>query len=342
MGKIFSPEEIEHGHIPKEDDHFEAADYIADQLFFDQDAFSSAPLSGNVPSSYYEGEVEAGLIHGSVTHGTANRRSDVDVVIVYRPGSIVLDTIRNVFDVARSNFHVPIEANLVTELDAEKGAHSFDPLFLSYLLRAQKDPDYSWNWPIDRLTPEDYDPDEVSDARLVRTVQRYLGAKTASFSKELVADNIDLHRIQRALELPKNLGRKILSMSQRYSFVVEDHTTDGIVDSMLAFCEDQITLWDEVVQQVDEATKYLLKEDADYDELLEAVIKGRVSLAEYRFWYNDSKQRDILKQALLLCGGVQEVVAHYARRDRFSSLESMDVSDEDLDQDTGFIAGDDY
>lgn len=317
MGKVFTPEELERGFIPQEGAHLEAAEYIVDQLFREREPFSDVDEF----FAYLERDIDAGLIHGSVTHGTANRRSDVDVVVIYLPHTPAMDTIRNVFDVARANYKVPIEANLISRDDALSGMHSIDPLFLRYLLAAQENPDFSWNNPAGKLSIGMPNA-PYSDERLARVVQRYIGAKSASFSKALVAEEIDAHKLQRAFELPKNLGRKVLSMKSE-DFEVAEHTGDDIVRLFTEFVTEQ-DVPDHRIIQINSGMKYLLEQDQDYSEFLQETIDGLHSIAAYRSWLAGPESRCVLNTALAVSQGMGSVIDQYIRQPSMHETEFID------------------
>lgn len=293
------------GLVPEEGAHIEAAKYIVEQLFYGQEAFSFDP------SVFVETGIDSGLIHGSVTQGKDNIRSDIDILAIYRPGSEVLETVRNVFDATRRAYNVPIEANLITMNDALTGSHGIDPLFYRYLYSAQDDAEFSWNWPMDSLALG-FSEGAFGAKRLGRVVQRYVGAKTASFSKELVADFVEFHRIQRAYELPKNLGRKVLSMLSS-DFRVQDHDADDIKEGLIRFVERQSETNEALVDRIAKNIDRLLNQDSEYGELLEDTLDAKKSLKEYGYWFSGSGPRDTIATALSLSQDMGEVMGNYMR-----------------------------
>ena len=306
MGKIFTPEEIRLGAIPEAGAHLQAAHYIVDQLFYEQNAFRTHP------NQYIETGIDAGLIHGSATHGTATVRSDLDVAIVFRDDVSTLDTIHEVFTDVEKVYNVPVEVSMVHHSDAMDHLHNIDPLFLRYLIEAEANPEFSWNWPAEKLCGIGVTmKEEPKD--ITRVVLRYIAAKNASFAKATVLDGeLDMHKLQRALELPKNLGRNILSMADS-TFSAAHATGDEIVDGLNDFLDKRAFSYEpDYAEQIKQGLKSLLQEDEAYTRLLEDTLSGETTLATYEDWLNERK-RDLVIRALLVCAPIADSVRRYAR-----------------------------
>lgn len=308
MGKVFTSEEIRVGAIPEPGAHLEAAEYVVDQLFYGQKAFSDDPWA------WLEPKISSGMVHGSVTHGTANVRSDLDVVLIYHSDRAeVLDTVQDVFVEVADKFKVPIEANVMTLTNALNKNHHIDPLFLRYLRQAQDNPKFSWEWPSDCLgigfTQHDFHP-----IALARTVQRYVGAKSDGFSRALALEDLrDEHALQRALELPKNLGRKVLGMVDP-EFDVREATTSDVQQGVSEFVAKRAFVHDENYgQDILDTLRCLSNRDAEYDEVLQATIIGEMSPEHYRAWL-DKNRRELIRFAIHACDHFQDsVMRRYMR-----------------------------
>lgn len=308
MGKVFTAGEIAAGEIPAEGAHLEAAEYIVDKLFYGQAAFSDDPWA------FFEPKINSGMVHGSVTHGTESVRSDLDLVLIYYPDrSEVLDTVQGVFTDITDKFKVPIEANIVTLTDALSKNHRIDPLFLRYLHQAQENQQFSWQWPADCLsigfTQHDFHP-----IALARTVQRYIGAKSSSFSKALVLEDLrDEHAMQRALELPKNLGRKVLGMADS-DFDVRTATTADVHKGISEFIADRsFGHEDNYGKDTKETLLRLSDRDAEYNEVLQAAINGELSPENYQRWL-DKNRREVIRLAISACYDFQDsILRRYMR-----------------------------
>ena len=136
MGKVFSPEQVYAGHIPEAGAHLSAARLLVNEIL-DGEVFRS------FPEEFIESGIDSGLVHGSVTHGTANMRSDLDVLLIQRPQRDNDDTllkVASVFGRIASDLHVPVESNILTMEDALRRNHKIDVIFLEYLQRAEQNP----------------------------------------------------------------------------------------------------------------------------------------------------------------------------------------------------------
>lgn len=316
MGKVFSPEELRAGQIPVEGAHTAAADFIVEQLFYDQKAFSDDPLA------FIETAISSGMVHGSATHGTATIRSDIDTVVILRYHDVsTLDTIRSVFAETQSRYNVPIEANLLSLDDVHEKTHRIDPLFLRYLFEAQENSNYSWNWPASSIGSH-FSKHDYSQISLARVNQRYTAAKSASFAKALTLEGDgELHRLQRALELPKNLGRKILAMCDA-NFSAWSTSTDEILSGLDSFVEGRAFAYDrEYGSDLKSKLRSLLEYDSEYSDLLAQTISEDVSIQTYEEWLN-ARKRDVFFLALQICGQTQTVLMRYMRELRSDDWEA--------------------
>ncbi len=312
MGKVFTAEEIGAGHIPEPGAHLKAAQFIVQQLFYDQLAFNPG---GNL---FFESGISSGMVYGSTVHGTANIRSDLDILIIHHPDwTETLDVVHDVFQQVENQYHVPIEANIISAEDALSNNNTIDPVFLSYLKEAEANPEFSWGWPVTDFLG--LQVPKYNQMDLARVVRRYIGAKSSSFGKALASDTeLDAHKIQRALELPKNLGRKVLSMFDS-SFSAVTASTEDIMTGLDSFITDRKFTFDsESKKQAILRLRYLLQEDEKYSELLKQTINGEKSLDEYQQWI-DLNKRLLIKQAVRACDPIASSIDLFVRE-----LESPD------------------
>lgn len=313
MGKVFTPEEIQAEAIPVEGAHLAAADIIIDQLFYGE-AFDQFK---NYPNEYigFTG-INAGLIHGSVTHGTENVRSDLDVLLIHMADVERFDTlgvVRDVFGRITSNLHVPVEANIIELTDAHDRRHRIDPLFLRYLEHAQGDERFSVNFPVNDLGIGFMNHRETPQS-LLRVVQRYTGAKTTSFAGALTQETpTDEHRYQRALELPKNLGRKVISMTN-LDFLPAEASGDEIVEgfrSFVSLCSSPEWLRDPRNSFRSDLHR-LDALDREYTEVLKSTIDGETTIEAYHDWL-EGNRLDALKLAHRICVATQGILRAYGK-----------------------------
>lgn len=203
MGIVFSPEAIKDGRIPEPGAHLEAA---KEAMQF---------LKGSAEN--FEGLASGFLIYGSVPAGAATLRSDLDLLVSpYHIESRIPRAPEGPGATLKRNLHekyfVPLEAH-VLPLDifwAED--HAIDPLLLDHLLEAQENALYSHNWPVNRY--RDYDSSQLDTRQIAGLIHRYASRKLSFFANAEFhcSGEPDLKVFQRALELPKALGRKLLRL----------------------------------------------------------------------------------------------------------------------------------
>jgi hypothetical protein len=203
MGVVFSPEAIRSGRVPVEGAHELAAQEAMQFLLGEGDSFNELAHSF--------------LIYGSVASGTATIRSDLDLFVApYRthagtpnvpegPGATLK---RRLLD----KYSVPLETHVVPAGSFWPEDHSIDPLLVDHLLEAQENPLYSYNWPINRY--RDQDSSHLDTNQITTLVHRYASRKLGYFADaEFHCTGVpDLKVFQRALELPKAIGRKLFRL----------------------------------------------------------------------------------------------------------------------------------
>lgn len=281
MGKIFTPEQLEQGRVPELGAHEKAAEFVCEQLFFDQNIFDEIPQASSMER---DNVIIAGLVHGSSTHGTTNIRSDLDNLLIVDSsctsfGSATLAEITShVFREAYRRFNVEVESNRIEVGDIARRHHRIDPVFLNYLLRAEENPDFSWNSPATMIrqgfSEEDFQPVNLADV-----LCRYTADKIAKFDKAMNTEEMDYHAMQRAFELPKNLARKVLSALDP-DFSVQAASTQEILDGMLEFYNSQVLAAGRSIGNLET----LVSLDREYSELLDDITKGRKSIGDYTAW----------------------------------------------------------
>ncbi len=294
MGKVFTPEQLEQGRVPELGAHEKAAEFVCEQLFFDQNIFDDIPQLSTKERSKI---IVAGLVHGSSTHGTTNTRSDHDNLLIvdssYVPQSsaTVTELISSVFRETYARFNIEVESNRIELGDIERRLHKIDPVFLNYLLRAEQNPEFSWNSPATMIkegfTNEDFQPYKLADV-----LCRYSAEKIAKFDKAINSDEVDYHAMQRAFELPKNLGRKVLSALDP-DFDVQTASTQEILDGMLEFYNSQILAAGRSIGNLES----IVRLDREYSELLDDVVKGRKTIGDYTAWITRCYRPTILLAA---------------------------------------------
>lgn len=324
MGKVFSPEEIEQGHIPEEGAHEAAGRAILNRLFIGDEAFVWNTLSA---------KLAGGMVYGSTALGKANKRSDVDVLVVYRGDrSDILDDVRGVFTEAEDRFHVPIEAHMLEfNSSGRPSEHTLDPLLLNHLfeIQEQDDPRWSYNWPLSYLSiflPEE-DP---SEAQLRHLAQRYSTAKMRQFAHALTdyRGEVNYKTLQRALELPTALGRKVIAATIDPEMGQAPHPlppadSNDIMLTKLANLPQP--------KQGDEAARtmrQLAMFNREYSSLLELTIDGNVTTGVYSDWL-ERNYLYICQQAHDLAYHWKEIIAEDYDRPVYTATNLIEPSPDD-------------
>lgn len=289
MGRLYPSEKVYNGDIPAADgrDHVEAAKKFLDEMRKMDDPDS--PLSG--------------MTFGSVITGNANRRSDVDFLVVYYSLQQLEDLGEVIAEIDRRH-NVMIEAQTF-QLGAfnSPATHDVSPLFGAHLLDVQDNhPGWTIGSAIEPLRDFVAGPDsngeagffmsrEEYDQKVLRDVMSYAHYKLRLFASSSLMAKVkgskDLYVMQRALELPKGLGRKAGAIVSTLGGVEVDlDVTDreAMKESFAQLIE--LTGDEEMVSLYDE----LIKLDAEYDQLLEeAILTGEI--ADYDEWINMNSNR---------------------------------------------------
>lgn len=290
MGKIYSPEEVASGWIPEIGSHEQAARFIMDELIKPELINDIVLADGYVSTPY----AESGMVYGSVAMGAANRRSDLDVLLNYHDNEagLVLPRIASVLQSAEEQFKVHPEANIYpVGVLGDPRQHTIDALFAEHLIaiQAQDEPRWSYNWPVDSLIVSDYRVDFEDKDRIRAIALRYVSAKATQFARAIVGyrDKPDYRVLQRALELPTALGRKILAAT--YDYEIGDEVISGDRRRVREMLFERLEMidWPGVSEHGIEPLARLEACNEDYTELLERAISGDVKIEEYAGWINE-------------------------------------------------------
>lgn len=271
MGKVFTSEQIRLGQFPDPGAHNAAAQRIAERVLFSGDSL-----------------VGSGLIHGSATNGESDIRSDLDMLIIATADGDALHVIREIITDEATTNYVPVELKVISSIDVHAQTHGVDQLFLRYLQEAEKDERFTYGMPASELRAGFCEKDFTVEA-LVQVVRRYIGAKTERFAGVLASQNQPEERhLQRALELPKNLGRKVL----------------GLFDQGCQQPIQVIGKFENLMKSIDPDNGRQLVIDSqllsELDRRYTALVESGVDVQEHSDWI-DQNQTEIIQRALMLC-----------------------------------------
>jgi len=279
MGQIFSAEKVSRGEIPEAGAHAAAGRFILDRLF----ERKLCVVDESHPSYY---GIDAAMIYGSTAMGRAAVRSDLDVLAIYAYPKD-LPYFRNILIETEDLFHVPIEPQLYRSgALSTPSRHSIDPLYAQHLLEVQEmsDPMWSVNWPVDGL--RNIANQELGEDYLRRLATGYAGGKARQLTRASLnyRGEVDTHDMQRALELPSAIGRKILPI-----YVEPEEMPDVVDKAEMIKKVRQVTL-EQVIDGNERVLPYfdrLLVLDREYDELLAQVTKSQITIGQYEQWLQD-------------------------------------------------------
>ncbi len=204
MGVVYSGIELLNGAIPRDGAHIQAAEMVLER-------------TPRLPA------VSTVLTHGSVMDGLSNLRSDLDVVVVHECNDInevpeVVDAVHAEFDQIGSETSVKIEANIwpANEPLRARKQRMYDILFCWHLREAFRD-EAGLRGKADELTIEVADTLPAGDVESIRDVAlNYAVYKQGGFTgaPRVYSDGDPraLTAMQRGLELPKAIGRKVAQL----------------------------------------------------------------------------------------------------------------------------------
>lgn len=288
MGRVFTPEAVANHDVPEVGAHEKAGRFILNQLFEPQDYWTDQDRTA---FSIDGNGIDSGLVYGSTALGKAGLRSDVDILLNYHANKTdrAFPLIRDVFQVAENDFNVPIEPHVLPV-----GAlfnpleHSIDPLFAEHLIAVQyqNEPRWSYNWPVDGL--QFYRIEATDEERLRAIAVRYASGKSRQFAKAVVGyrGEADLHVLQRALELPGAIGRKVIAATRKADEEAPNlGDKHGMSDITIQKLGQFAPEW---YRRAVDYQGYLHNLDQSYDQLLRSALDGDTTVEAYGGWLQEN------------------------------------------------------
>jgi hypothetical protein len=264
MGRVYSPEAVDAGHVPKAHEFQPAAKMLLELLdgtHLQEDA--------DVP------KLHGALVLGSVALGRPDRRSDINVIIAYRGDkgpSEAITYYQSIFDEIDTNFHTPIEPSIYHHAELLGGRHTIDPLEMLHLKQVPKE------WHVGKNPVK-----AVHDNRLTyyTAVSQYAAQLRSMFSDALLMTDreIDYRVFHHALDVPIALGRKCLQVLGAQGVVEQGEYANASKKAIIRALGDVIVMPD--------LRELIIRQtalDRMYTMQLDEVVTGGMPLSGYEQW----------------------------------------------------------
>lgn len=291
MGVVYSALDIECETFPTEGDHERAAESVL-------------AVVSELPG------VDTTMVYGSVAEGRSNLRSDLDVLVTYTAEgteeALLRRMIAKELDEVETHTDVRVEANIwpTHEPLALRTARINDLLFAGYLARHMNLTD---EWRIgspDVVTMRVAEGlHSASEHDIAQIVLKYAAAKHKRFMRAPLLYKDDprvLSAMQRALELPKAIGRKVVQLKDLSE---AGRTQPELIDTLLESGLDGTTAG---------AIVALSETDREYTDLIEGIdAYGDISSSgktRYETWLRESYP-GVIDSGLVAASGFTRFIA---------------------------------
>lgn len=312
MATVFSPEAIAQGHYPHEGDQ-----QLAREMFLH--GLGELALAG------YGVE---GLVYGSATRTSSGyaeeiapavaARGDLDAIVrlAADPSDDLVKRLNALQASVIAATHVPVDRRTVTDVEVGKVPATLfgDHLFVEHLILALHNDANVIGQPMRGIPSIMNLPRSERVQRAAEIAFGYLVHKTDTFTKALDAvlaeGGLDIHAMQRALELPVSLWRKVGRVMQLGGLI------DGDVAALLDRRTAEMAVGSlrmtsgHVHDRRWNAAMRLIELNAEYNRVLAATIRGTMTVEAYRGWLVRN-QVERLQQAERLTWAVRRLVVEW-------------------------------
>jgi hypothetical protein len=197
-----------------------------------------------------------------------NERSDFDLLVITINDSAIKD-LEEIYENVYEETHIEIDPKTIIDIkSAEAGEHAVNRIFSDNIRVAPDKGNIIGKNPLDVLRPANLSQFEEDEQYLIKKRGTFVGGR---FGRTQEKKNQDL---QRALEAPINMGRKMLQMFPYlgYPDVLRDISKKAVAAKFTEIF-GQTCLMKEF--------KLLQTHDQNYTDLLKDTIKGFVQQNEY-------------------------------------------------------------
>jgi hypothetical protein len=296
MATVFSVEAVAAGQIPVEGSHARAAQLVVARL-------------GDISLSH--GGTANVLIYGSAAAapGVPDIRSDVDGVAImegFLADGNVVNVSRVLGDISAATY-VPLDIHIITpsEVAHSSGTATGDPLFVEHLVEAQRDSHYKrGDVTVGLVSIDDYDDPCEQLYTAVDTTRGYLMHKTSKMMAAARRSELDVHDIQRGLELPGSAGRKIGRVLQ-----IAGYIEGGVRDLMVR--SDAERVFEPLIREDKRwrVARELNKLNAAYGVVLLRTLDRDLTVSGYERWLLDHRKR-IFELSEILVAVARDMLEH--------------------------------
>jgi len=203
MGKIYSWERIENGNIPTPDQFSCAKRFVLDELL------------KFVPEDIYGAKV-----FGSVAKNSPSNRSDFDLLVLINNEG-VFGELNNLVQEIKKETEVEVEPLVLTIDQAKQGLHTIDPNFYRHFQKIPNEGNLVGSDPLNMVQPFSESQEKFLIDYLRQKLRRFNQGGFDSSETE------ELNLIQRVLESPIAIGRKVISLLREKNKFEWDEDDDG-------------------------------------------------------------------------------------------------------------------
>jgi len=197
MGVVYSPEEVAAGHVAKPGDQVALGKEL---IYLAQTQESIAAIQ----------------VYGSTALGSASLRSDMDGLVIYNDGEMMMaiEAIKTMNQAAReAGNYAKAEIHLEPTTPWKRSTRLGNREYLAHFRQIyQQYPQWAVNNPARYL-----DTTPVTSEEYLFDAVNALEAKTEKFTKAYLQPEIDYSALQRALELPVAVARKVQHVTELHT-----------------------------------------------------------------------------------------------------------------------------
>ena len=266
MGKIYDYSDIANHNIPCPKDFA-----LTKQLILEG-------LSAQVE----KGEVLGAKVFGSVALGKPSVRSDFDLVVILedeKANAGLIDCVERVHE----KTHVEIEPVAISKSFAEQGLHNIDRLYYGHIISVPSDGNEVGQPIVSILKPLSTPIVEVHKQYLTQKVRRF---RSGLFTHSESQKN---QTLQRALEAPANIGRRMLQTLSWMGLI----TTQVDVDDSKSIVYSEYRRIFGNSDTFQRGFDFLVLKDAEYVNVLRDAMQGKTTQQEYEAYIKDTYQECI-------------------------------------------------